>query len=303
MEKKYLDLTLNDFLDVITHKELTYEMSFEDDQDPTGFSKISGTKSQFVNFLDEQIKVHGIAAWIQKLYRDVDKLEPYAYSVDLGDLEIYNYLEKHTNSFDAIKVKMMLQEIDCYYNMDYLERVNSESTDYYLGNGIEIPMIEISNCITGEKISIPDYKQMRQKTHRIGDWSILRAMSMLKSKINTVSSKPFNHRWEDNHLTHIANSLLELNKIDNINVFISVMNGKQGCIDWRGNKTDLKVFLSYFCRQIKYNTQKAAEIIPNSKFPLKEANLLFNVNREKLTKGSFEIPFQNEYDKIFATIF
>ena len=120
---------------------------------------------------------------------------------------------------------------------------------------------------------------------------------------NTVGSKPFNHRWEDNHLTHIANSLLELNKIDNTNVFLSVMNGKQGCINWGGKKTDLKVFLSYFCKQIKYNSQKAAEIIPKSKFPLKEANLLFNVNGEKLTRGSFGIPFQNEYDKIFATIF
>lgn len=303
MEKNYLDLTLNDFLDVITNMELKHKVEFKNTIPPFDSKIHIGTKRQLLDVMKGYIERGQYTDCIKDALRKLDNADEYKYNFNLDEIEIYTYLEKITGNFDLEKVKITLRNIDCYYNMIYLEVVNEESYLMYLQNKWEIPTVEMNDFVTKDIVHFPDYVKMRAKTHIARDYSICQAIGILKSKINISRNNPFSHKWEIKHLQHIAGGLLELGKIDNVDIFLSVMSGKQGCINWHRNKTDLKVFLSYFCRHIKYNPQGTPEIIPNSKFPLKEANLLFNINGEKLTKGSFEIPFQNEYDKMFAIFF
>ncbi|MDH6356253.1 hypothetical protein [Parabacteroides sp. PF5-9] len=120
--------------------------------------------------------------------------------------------------------------------------------------------------------------------------------------VSAIQNQPFNHKWNEKQIATIAKELKGLGKIDKEDDFAKVMQGRQGCIDWKTTKTDLKIFLSYFCKQIQYSNTGIPEVIPNSKFPQKEAELLFTVKGERLTKGTFSISNNNEYDALFSTI-
>lgn len=183
MEKYYLDLNLYEFLDAITDKEIVYELTFEDSEDPTGFSKLIGTKKQHLEFLDELIKEYGTSEGYQKLYRDMDQREPYTFNEDLGEIEVYDYLEHKTNNFDENKTRIVLNEIDCYHMMDYSERIYDKGIDYYKKHNIDLPMEESFNPISQKKEWHVNHKEVRKQGDPFGGWRITRAMTILKDKL------------------------------------------------------------------------------------------------------------------------
>jgi hypothetical protein len=143
MKENYFDLTLQEFLDVLTNKK-----------------KFSPN----IN--------------LSELVENSDK-----YSLSgLYESEIYNYLDKVTHGFDIERVKIILHDIDVYYEADFLERIRAESMKKHLENGWEIPYIEI-DLTQGEKMQIPDDEKMFCRTHIAAHTFIEMAVDILKKKL------------------------------------------------------------------------------------------------------------------------
>lgn len=182
MYSNYLEMTLVDFLDTITSKRNQYRISIGD-------AKILGTKPEFedlISKLDEEQ-----ASILTSLVADI---EEYTTPFELTHLDIYNYLEKITSSFDPIKMKLILTEFDIYYTMDLGERIDQESLNIYTHEGWEIPQIKFKPLILKDGSHtvdhLPDYETMRRKTHKFSFWNIDFAIGVLKDKLNKKNDLP-----------------------------------------------------------------------------------------------------------------
>lgn len=175
----YYDLTLQEFLDVITGALPVYELTFTYPDKKSESIQFKGTDEQILNTISNL----NIPAYRKKeLIKKHHSIKKPLYDRDLSEIEIYNYLEKITNHFDPEKCRIIYTDIDCYYSMIFLERINEESKNIYLENGWEIPHIEFKSIINDEPLSVPDYKTMHKKTHLTDGFFIQKCLNLLKSK-------------------------------------------------------------------------------------------------------------------------
>lgn len=176
----YYDLNLQEFLDVITDTLPIYELTFTDPEKKSETLQFKGTEKEILHALNNL----SLPAYRKKeLIEKYHSIKKPLYDRDLSEIEIYNYLEKITNHFDPEKCRIIYSDIDCYYNMIFLERINEESLQVYHREGWELPYIKYKNPLTGEDSTIVDYKTMRKKTHLTDDFFIMKCMNLLKSKI------------------------------------------------------------------------------------------------------------------------
>lgn len=180
-EINYLDLRVEQFLDVITNKKTIYQISF-----PEVDTHFQGTLSEITSLIS-QLKESETKNEIQDFFRD--KTE-YAIDFELSDIEVYNYLEKHTSNFDRYKTKILLRDIEVYYYMDFKERIQEESRNIYDKKNWEIPIKEILSPFNeGELINIADQNAMIKKTHPFDDFTISRVIHLLKEKLSDPKEK------------------------------------------------------------------------------------------------------------------
>lgn len=310
MANNYLDITLQDFLDVITGREMEHEIKFKNTSPPFDIITHSGTKEELIGIMQNYIEQGQYSDCIKDAIEKLNSVQEYKYDFDLSEIEIYTYLETITEGFDLNKTKIVLRDIECYYNLTFLEDIDEKSHLIYIDNDWDIPYREFRNKITQEIISVPDYKKMRARTHPAVGFSISTAINILKMKIAEKENKPyyrkpFNHEWTDEQLKHIAKGLKEKGRIENTDMFCRLMNGEKGCINWKTNGTDLKVFIRYFCKHIEYDENLLAGIIkPKPDFPKSDSVRIFKVNGKELTFGCHpDIPKDNPYNEIFAPLY
>ena len=199
MKSSYLELTLHEFLDTITNKRIVYKYEMkpsmnEGDESDTfighkddlinGFKKMTANLRAVENPDTNTIET---LKSFDNIISDLSASDDY-YFDELTDIEVYNYLDTITKGFDPERVKLILWDIDVYYNMEYLERIDEESMNKFLKNGWEIPyvdkrILQLENGKTFETGGYPDYEKMREKTHIADGWSIMRAISILKKKL------------------------------------------------------------------------------------------------------------------------
>jgi len=171
----YLNLRLKQFLDAITDKKKVYQLTTD-----KGF-EIEGTLSE----LKDLITKYDIETR-NKFLPQLKNVQEYAVPFELHDIDIYNYLEKTTSNFDPVKTKIVLFDIEVYYNMDFMERITEESYNEYQKNSWEIPKMKNPFPIKikdKEILEIPDIDKMLRKTHFFERFSIKRAMSLLQEKL------------------------------------------------------------------------------------------------------------------------
>jgi hypothetical protein len=279
MKNSYLDLTLLEFLDAITHKKIQYTVEIEpsimNEKDEN--DKIIGDKNTLIDFFKEMILNNSTHPSIKEFERTVEDLrnkDEYTFD-ELNDIEIYNYLGHITKDFDIERVKIILWDIDVYYNMHFLDRIKEESMNEYLKNGWEIPEKEIvfkpkAGKKKGQerKHIIPDYKTMLNKTHIADGWSIQRAISMLKKKLptkapinnNPLSGKLTKQQTTDLHTELCKNSLINPD-IDSFLYWFGVTDKKPNnlkILEWKKEKS--KALLAYFIDNVadKYKIKHGA---------------------------------------------
>lgn len=172
----YLDLTLQEFLDVITDAPITYKLkitSLEGEYEGVGSYDDLVETLLDINFPDGDREKH--------LY-SLQKLREKEYEKPLSEIEIYNYLDKVTSNFDFTKTRIAWNDIAVYYDMVFKERLHSESEDIYKKNKWEIPYIKYNIPGLIENGCIPDYKEMLKKTHLFDSWNINYARKVLTDK-------------------------------------------------------------------------------------------------------------------------
>jgi hypothetical protein len=178
----YLNLRLEQFLDAITDKKMTYQLTVSD----SDFT-IEGTLSEINDFISKcNLKTR---RELMPLMADKKEFE---IDFEFHQIEIYNYLEKITSGFEEVKTKMVLNDIEVYYSMEFLERIYLESTDIYNNENWEIPKIELpkndlhkylENKLNIEMKYRIDYESMIKKTHLFDSMNIMFAISTLKKEL------------------------------------------------------------------------------------------------------------------------
>ena len=204
MKKQLFDLTIEEFTSVLLDYQPTLELSFccydekgnfinkqitdGEDEEVT----VRGTYSDFYNaFLKEPCN-NGVKEAV-KGFLD----SHFDYDMQLNRLDIYNYLEHITSNFHEERVRIVLNEMDCFYNMVYLEDIDSAVQKQYIEKGWEIPTIEIKLNEIGAKIegkdgvTVQDYKTMREKIYPCREFMYHNAIGLLNRKLQaTETSSP-----------------------------------------------------------------------------------------------------------------
>lgn len=198
MKKQLFDLTIEEFTSVLLDYQPTLDLSFccydekgnfinkqitdGEDEEVT----VRGTYSDFYNaFLKEPCN-NGVKEAV-KGFLD----SHFDYDMQLNRLDIYNYLEHITSNFHEERVRIVLNEMDCFYNMVYLEDIDSEVQKQYIEKGWKIPTIEIRLNKIGAKIegketvTVPDYKTMREKIYPCRGFMYHNAIGLLKRKLQS----------------------------------------------------------------------------------------------------------------------
>jgi len=91
--KSYYDLTLLEFLALITNTEHIYEFVVQNYSEPEDEETVvTGTLNQIKKVI---LQTDASPEWKKDCLKNVLKLEENTYSKELSDIEIYNYFEKH----------------------------------------------------------------------------------------------------------------------------------------------------------------------------------------------------------------
>jgi hypothetical protein len=180
----YLNFRLEKFLDSITNKKTGYKMTILGED-----GIIEGTLSEFENLISELAKNNIELA--KELKQQLQDKQEYVYDFELGEIEIYNYLEKITSNFEPEKTRIVLSEIEAYYTMVFKERIIEESIIEYQKNNWEIPKkkLNLAFPFKSNDVEIPDIDKMLHKTHLFEGFAIKRAIFLLKRKLRVNESK------------------------------------------------------------------------------------------------------------------
>jgi hypothetical protein len=243
-------------------------MDEEDESD-----EVVGDKQTIINVFMDIISKHEDSdnSMIKGMERIVNKLrekDEYVFT-ELSEIEIYNYLDHITRGFDVERVRIVLWDIDVYYNMDFSERINKESMNIYLKNKWEIPQKEIvikhpKNGIEIEKYMGNDYEKMINRTHMCASWNIDRAINMLKKKLNNngkneiTNINPIKNKFTEQQAADLHNTLCKKGlmqpDIDSFFYWFGVTDNSENVkrLKWTGKSKSL---LAYFIDKItdKYN--------------------------------------------------
>ena len=221
MKKQLFDLTIEEFTSVLLDYQPTLELSvccydekgnFINKQITDGEDEevtVRGTYSDFYNaFLKEPCN-NGVKEAV-KGFLD----SHFDYDMQLNRLDIYNYLEHITSNFHEEKVRIVLNEMDCFYLMVYLEDIDSDVENQYIEKGWEIPTVTRKNRINGQEYTCTDYATLREKIYPCRGFMYHNAIGLLKKKLQ--SDEPTSpiyftaRKGEKTDFIRIVNAMYEL---------------------------------------------------------------------------------------------
>lgn len=110
------------------------------------------------------------------------------YDMQLNRLDIYNYLDHITSNFHEERVRIVLNEMDCFYSMVYLEDIDKEVYHKYKEHGWEIPTITQKNKINGQEYTCTDFETMRGKIYPCRGFAYHIAIGLLNRKLQATET-------------------------------------------------------------------------------------------------------------------
>jgi hypothetical protein len=176
----YLELTLHNFLDVITDTENIHDIQIK--SYPNNSNEEIIIRGTFDQIMEAIHTTETTQEFKDQVSNYISELRKKTYNEELSELEIYNYLETTTSCFNAEKTRIILKDIKVYYDMEFIERINTESYNTHIMNQWELPGELINDKLIGNHFCI-DYKKMRGKTHPFASWSIDKAIELLTRKL------------------------------------------------------------------------------------------------------------------------
>lgn len=189
MKKQLFDLTIEEFASVLLDYQPKLKLSFCCYDEKGNFINkqitdgkdeeviVQGTYSDFYNAFLKESGNNGVKQAV-KVFLDTH----FDYDMNLNRLDIYNYLEHITSNFHEERIPIVLNEMDCFYQMVYLEDIDSDVQKQYIEKGWEFPTYEINDKLTGETISCYDFNTMREKIYPCREFMYHNAIALLKRK-------------------------------------------------------------------------------------------------------------------------
>lgn len=186
MKKKLYDLTIREFTLMLLGMEEKYDFSMKYKNENGEYQEdtiINATYSTLIEAFNHNIV---LKKEIEDNYLD--------YRMDLSLFEAYDYLDFKTHGFETERVKLALDEMECIYDMEYLEDKDEEAISEYIKNNWEIPIKEFPSF---DKLSkkfsekgfeptkCPDYAKMRNKLFFCEDYTYQRITYLLKDKLGS----------------------------------------------------------------------------------------------------------------------
>ena len=183
MKKELYDLTIEEFTRLLLNYEEEYHL------DLTAYNKDFQKEEHTLIGTYELLR--DVTVKHPKLYKQIEDTL-FDYRLTLNELDIYDYLDSVTRGFSTDRVKIVINEMECFYSLIYLENKNTEAMEFYIKEGLEPPLLEGCNFYKEEKdhklygktLYIPDYDEMRKKAFYEYDFFYHRAIALLKSKIS-----------------------------------------------------------------------------------------------------------------------
>lgn len=263
MKKKLYELTIEEFtrllLDYEEEYTLTLKSYYNDSKDE---HTLVGTYEQLCDATIAHPQLH------QQIE---DTL--FDYRLTLNELDIYNYLEFTTKNFNTDRVKIVLDEMECFYLLTYTEDIDSKVVDYYIQENIDIPYLAKQDYTTNkgkhftrEKNTIPNYSKMRDVVYPFREYSYHKAIHLLKSKIeiNKTSKKALMSTIPKELDTPKAKDLF------NKAIEVGLITHEANYYKWNYSKS----LLAYFIDKLSYHL----DIIPsNNNTPWRYFKPLFNI--------------------------
>lgn len=184
MMDEYLNLRLKQFLDIITDTKLVYQLTLGEQESIEG--TLPELRELFSSLEDNEQK--------ESLLEELKDKKEYEFDYELSLSEIYNYLEKVTSNFDKTKTEIVLFDVEVYYSMEFLERIQMESEAIFKKNNWEVPVYKGFNPILKKEDEVPAYKEMLKRTHPFDGFNINTVISLLKNKLK-IKDKEIPHHW------------------------------------------------------------------------------------------------------------
>lgn len=198
MKKQLFDLTIEEFTRVLLEypEEIHLPVkTYDEEGKKIKDDEITGTYEEISNHLDEFS--------LNDPYRKAIERElsiEFDYNMRINDLDIYNYLNHITYQFQQERIKIVLNEMDCIYMMDYCENIDAEVVEKYEDLDLEIPTKEITIPKLGnreemETRTVTNLAAMREYVYPCREFAYSKAISLLRRKISSQQIKK-NHQFK-----------------------------------------------------------------------------------------------------------
>lgn len=179
MKKKLLELTTIEFCRILLDFPEVYTLNL-------GTIDENGEEDCVVGTYDQLRSCFKSVNFQQGLEYVENNL--FDYSNIIGDTEQLEFIYTKTHGFNERFCKVMYDEMDCFYQMMYVEEINEEVYKKYIDEDWEIPIKKIPRIISKDEwikdgYNIPDYAKMREKVFPCRQWSYNKVMNELKEHI------------------------------------------------------------------------------------------------------------------------
>ena len=190
MKKQLFDLTIEEFTRLLLEYPERIELQinkYEENGTRKGEEAdiLVGTYEELNNLAEDFAPNHPVRISMQNILNAL-----FDYNMQLNRIDIYNYLEHITSNFNAERVRIVLNEMDCFYLMTYLEYIDEEVQNKYIENGWDFPLREVDFSKIGKGIcSVTDYKAMRENIYPCREFMYHTAISLLKRKLQPIENE------------------------------------------------------------------------------------------------------------------
>lgn len=171
----------------------------------------------------------------------------------LSDLDIYDYLDYKTKGFEVNRTKIIIEEMEFFYNAIYSTELEHRVLEYYTKNNKEIPYIKLplldmeqtkkaGDFIPSKKQAYtPDFDKMTAKYRFFETYKFHKVINILKSKlkdeditVNTANTTAKSYLLNNNNFKLIIDKAIKAKLI--------IMEGS--IYKWLKTKSLLAYFIS-----------------------------------------------------------
>lgn len=188
MKKQLFDLTIEEFTRLLLDYPERIEFQINE-YEANGTRKegepdiLTGTYDDLNSFAESFEPNHPVRISMQSALSN-----HFDYDMQLNRLDIYNYLEHITSNFHEERVRIVLNEMDCFYQMVYLEDIDKEVYRKYKEHGWEVPTITQKNKISGQEYTYTDFDTMRGKIYPCRGFTYHIAIGVLTRKLQAIET-------------------------------------------------------------------------------------------------------------------